>query len=115
MRHIALIVILACATTIASSGQTPTPNRLALVGGMVLDGNDAPPIHRATVLIDGDRITRVGPSSEVPVPAGYRIIDTSGRTVMPGMIELHAHLVLLGHGDYTRARRRVSRHQGRHR
>jgi imidazolonepropionase-like amidohydrolase len=76
--------------------------RLALVGGMLLDGYDAPPIHHAAILIEGDRIVRAGPRSEVTIPPGTRIIDTSGRTMMPGMIELHAHLVLLGHGDYGR-------------
>ncbi len=30
----------------------------------------------------------------------FQIIDTSGRTMMPGMIELHGHLILLGHGNY---------------
>jgi hypothetical protein len=69
---------------------------------MLLDGYDAPPVHHAAILIEGDRIIRAGPRSEVQIPAGTRIIDTSGRTMMPGMIELHAHLVLLGHGDYSR-------------
>lgn len=84
----------------ADSAQAPA--RLALVGGMLLDGHDAPPIHHAAILIEGDRIVRAGPRSEVEIPAGTRIIDTRGRTMMPGMIELHAHLVLLGHGDYGR-------------
>jgi imidazolonepropionase-like amidohydrolase len=74
--------------------------KLALVGGMLLDGYDAGPIHHAAVLIDGERIVRVGPASEVPIPPGYSVIDTSGQTMMPGMIELHGHLILLGHGNY---------------
>ena len=84
------------------TAQSPASTRLALVGGMLLDGYDAPPIHHAAILIDGDRIVRAGPMREVTIPAGTRVIDTSGRTMMPGMIELHAHLVLLGHGDYGR-------------
>ncbi len=97
-RFIALFLLI----PVLLSAQSQTPQRLALVGGMVLDGYDAPPIHNAAILIDGDRITRVGPAAEIPIPAGYRVIDTSGRTMMPGMIELHAHLVLLGHGEYKR-------------
>ena len=77
------------------------PARLALVGGMLLDGYEAPPIHHAAVLIDGDRIVRVGPAAEMTIPSDYRIVDTSGRTMMPGMIELHAHLIILGHGNYA--------------
>ena len=34
------------------------------------------------------------------IPPDYQVVDTSGRTMMPGMIELHAHLILLGHGNY---------------
>jgi imidazolonepropionase-like amidohydrolase len=98
LRFIALLLL----NPVLLSAQTEPPQRLALVGGMVLDGYDAPPLHNAAILIDGDRIRRVGPAAEIPIPAGYRVIDTSGRTMMPGMIELHAHLVLLGHGEYTR-------------
>jgi imidazolonepropionase-like amidohydrolase len=105
-----LLWILIAAVALAPSG-TPagaeqtasaTATRLALVGGMLLDGHDAPPIHHAAILIEGDRIVRAGPMRDVTIPPGTPIIDTSGRTMMPGMIELHAHLVLIGHGDYGR-------------
>jgi len=76
------------------------PAKLALVGGMVLDGYEAPPIHNAAILIEGDRIVRVAPAAQVTIPPDYQVVDTSGRTMMPGMIELHAHLILLGHGNY---------------
>jgi imidazolonepropionase-like amidohydrolase len=76
------------------------PAKLALVGGMVLDGYEAPPIHNAAILIDGDRIVRVAPAAQVTIPPDYQVIDTSGRTMMPGMIELHGHLIILGHGNY---------------
>ena len=67
---------------------------------MLLDGYEAPPLHHATVLIEDDRIVKVGPMASTPVPPSYSVIDTSGRTMMPGMIELHGHLILLGHGNY---------------
>ena len=40
------------------------------------------------------------PAAEMTIPPDYTVVDTSGRTMMPGMIELHAHLIILGHGDY---------------
>ena len=80
----------------------PAENRLALVGGMLLDGYDAPPIHHAAVLIEGNRIIEVGPAAELQIPPEYTIVDTTGRTMMPGLIDLHAHLLILGHGNYTR-------------
>lgn len=100
---VAAAVVLAAGIdrVLAQPARPESPRRLALVGGMLLDGYDAPPLHHAAVLIEGDRIVRVGPAASTPVPAGYTVIDTSGRTMMPGMIELHAHLVLLGHGNYA--------------
>src|SRR5580658_6605213 len=76
------------------------PKRIALVGGMLLDGYEVPPLHHAVVLIEGNRIVQVGPASEVKIPPDATVIDTSGRTMMPGMIEAHAHLVIVGHGSY---------------
>ncbi|MEZ5286098.1 MAG: amidohydrolase family protein [Vicinamibacterales bacterium] len=94
--------VLAATVTPQARQAASSPSKLALVGGMLLDGYEAPPIHHAAILIDGDRIVQVGPAAEMTIPPDYRVIDTSGRTMMPGMIELHAHLILLGHGDYGR-------------
>ena len=75
--------------------------QLALVGGMLLDGYEAPAIHNATVLIEGDRIVAVGRSDQVEIPPGTRVIDTRGMTMMPGLIDLHVHTMFLGHGEYS--------------
>ena len=103
-RALAAAVVVGFFAFAAPEARQPTgakPARLALVGGMLLDGYEAPPIHHAAILIDGDRIVRVGPAAEMTIPSDYRIVDTSGRTMMPGMIELHAHLIILGHGNYA--------------
>jgi imidazolonepropionase-like amidohydrolase len=75
---------------------------LALVGGMLIDGYEVPPLHHAAVLIEDNKILEVGPASEVKIPADATVIDTSGRVMMPGLIEEHAHLSILGHGEYNR-------------
>ena len=95
-----ILVLLGVAVPMADQAPAPAARQVALVGGMLLDGYEAPPLHHATVLIEGDRIVKVGPMASTPVPPGYAVIDTSGRTMMPGMIELHGHLILLGHGNY---------------
>lgn len=77
-------------------GQPP----LALVGGMLLDGYERPPIHDAAVLIRDGRIVAVGRAADVEIPGDARVIDTGGRTMLPGLIDLHAHLDILGHGHY---------------
>jgi imidazolonepropionase-like amidohydrolase len=52
------------------------------------------------VIIEGNRVTAAGTEKDVQVPANAHIIDTSGKTILPGLIDMHAHLELLGHGDY---------------
>lgn len=87
---------------VASASFAQTPERLALVGGMLVDGYGLPPVHHAAVLVEGNKIIATGRASDVTIPPGTRIIDTSGRTMLPGFIELHAHLITVGHGDYVR-------------
>ena len=84
-----------------SSGANPS-TRLALVGGMLLDGYGGAPIHHAAILLENNRIVAAGPPADVVIPPGTPVIDTRGETMMPGMIEAHAHLVIVGHGDYER-------------
>lgn len=74
---------------------------VAIVGGMLLDGYEVPPIHDAVVLLEGNRIVAVGSSAEISVPSDARVIDARGKTILPGLIDLHVHLMILGHGEYT--------------
>ena len=86
-------------TPAAGEGARPT---LALVGGRVIDGYGGRPIEDGVVLVAGDRIVAVGPRATTPVPAGVDTISTEGMTVLPGLFDMHVHLMLLGHGDYRR-------------
>ena len=74
---------------------------LALVGARVITMAGLRPgpiqgapgvIESGTVIIEGNRITAIGPSSSVPVPADARRIDVRGKTIMPGIIDVHAHI-----------------------
>ena len=73
---------------------------LALVGGMLLDGYEAPPLHHAAVLIEDNKIVAVGRAADVKIPPTRPSSTPAGRTMMPGMMDLHAHLMILGHGNY---------------
>jgi imidazolonepropionase-like amidohydrolase len=95
-------ILLACSAVFAAGAAAEPVSRLALVGGMLLDGSGGAPIHHAAILIEHGRIFARGPASEVIIPAGTPVIDTSGETMMPGMIDVHAHLALVGHGDIER-------------
>lgn len=61
-------------------------------GATVIDGTGRPPIASASIVITGDRITAVGPDAAVTVPSAARVIDARGRTIYPGLADLHVHL-----------------------
>jgi len=102
-RSLSCALAVICALTVgAGTPRAQPPRRLALVGGMLLTGYEVPPIHHAAVLIEGKTIVQAGPASEVKVPADALVVDTSGQTMLPGLIESHGHLITLGHGSYER-------------
>lgn len=72
---------------------------MAIVGGDVVDGTGAGPIRDGVVLIAGDRIAAVGSAAALKIPAGVKIVRADGSTVMPGLIDMHVHLCLIGHAD----------------
>jgi len=91
----------------------------------LIDGTGRPALQDAVVLIDGPRIAAVGKRSEIEVPHGARVVDASGKTVVPGLIDSHTHFLSMGYrlghlqlddaesigdivrrlGEYIRARR----------
>jgi imidazolonepropionase-like amidohydrolase len=73
----------------------------ALVGGTLIDGHGGPPLHDSVVLIDGERVRAVGTVTTLPVPAGARVISTEGMSVLPGLWDMHVHLMIAGHSDYA--------------
>ena len=56
----------------------------------MIDGSGQPPIENATVTIEGDRIVGVQ-TGAVEVPAGARVIEAGGLTILPGLIDMHVH------------------------
>ncbi len=65
---------------------------LVLQGGTLIDGTGRPPIADAVVVVEGNRIRAVGRRGQVPVPAGATVIQAQGRTILPGLIDMHLHL-----------------------
>jgi imidazolonepropionase-like amidohydrolase len=87
--------------TAAQRGAAPARATLAIVGGMLIDGRGGEPIQRSVVLIDGKKVVAVGTIDSLKVPAGARVIDATGQTVMGGLTDAHVHLDFLGHADYV--------------
>jgi imidazolonepropionase-like amidohydrolase len=64
---------------------------VALTNVRVVDGTGAPPAENQTIVIQGDKIAAVGPSSSVRAPQGAQVLDLAGHTVIPGIVGLHDH------------------------
>ncbi|HWF83361.1 MAG TPA: amidohydrolase family protein [Vicinamibacterales bacterium] len=80
-----------------SAARAPAPVvRIAIVGGTVVDGNGGPPIADAVILIEGARMTAVGPRRAIPIPADAHQIDAHGQWIVPGLIDTNVHLSLYG-------------------
>lgn len=65
---------------------------LALVGAALFDPETGAVTPGRTIVVEGDRITAVGADGEVEVPAGARRIDARGKTVLPGLWDMHTHV-----------------------
>ena len=64
----------------------------AIRAGRLIDGLGGPAREDQVIIVQGERIQAVGDASSVSIPAGARVVDLSGQTVMPGIVDAHAHL-----------------------
>jgi imidazolonepropionase-like amidohydrolase/Tol biopolymer transport system component len=64
---------------------------LALTGGRIVTMKGAEVIDGGVVVIEGNRIAAVGASGLVPIPRGARVVDVRGATIIPGLVDVHAH------------------------
>ncbi len=66
---------------------------LAIVGATIIDGTGRPPLKDGTILIEGGRLSAVGPGKELVVPRGARVVQASGKYVIPGLMDSNVHCV----------------------
>jgi len=64
---------------------------LAIRGGRLVDGFGGDPVDRASVVVEEGRITAAGPDASVSVPRDARVLDATGCTVLPGIVDCHVH------------------------
>src|SRR5919107_4510188 len=65
---------------------------VALTHARVIDGTGAPASSDQTVIISGGKIQSVGPSTSAKIPEGARVLDLTGRSVIPGLVMMHEHM-----------------------
>lgn len=93
---ITLALILFCAKARAQDGHLK-----ALVGGTLIDGYGGKPMANSVILVEGERVKAVGQVQTLEVPEGAEVISTEGMSVLPGLWDMHVHLMINGHADYS--------------
>jgi imidazolonepropionase-like amidohydrolase len=73
----------------------------ALVGGTLIDGYGSTPLRNSVVIIQGERIKAVGQVGTLAIPSGAEVVSTEGMSVLPGLWDMHVHLMINGHSDYA--------------
>jgi imidazolonepropionase-like amidohydrolase len=77
-----------------ASPPAPAAPLLAITGANIVDIDTGMVTKDAVMLIEGDRISRIGSAEAVPVPANARRLDLSGKWLVPGLMNMHVHLDL---------------------
>src|SRR3989441_7687122 len=89
----ATVAVLAIIELQPSMAQAPAASGVvALTGARIIDGTGRAPLQRGTIIVNKGVIEAVGPAAAVKIPAGATRVDLSGKTVIPGLINAHAHL-----------------------
>jgi imidazolonepropionase-like amidohydrolase len=91
-----LIIFLALLISANALAQTK-----ALVGGTLIDGYGGKPLLNSVIIIEGERIKTIGTVGNIEIPKGAEVISTEGMSVMPGLWDMHVHLMINGHSDYN--------------
>jgi len=91
-----LVAIAAAVVSLAYAQEKPEAHRAVAVlvkAGKLLDVREGTYLENAAVLIEDERIVKVGPAAQVEAPADAKTIDLGGKTVLPGLIDCHTHLM----------------------
>lgn len=100
MRRTLFALLLLSSVLLTGAAPAPSGPVLALVGGRLIDGYGGKPIENSVVIVEGGRIKAVGRVGELAVPEGAKVVSTEGMSVLPGLWDMHVHLMIVGHGDY---------------
>ncbi len=82
-------------------GSLFSQNKKALVGGTMIDGFGGTPLRNSVILIEGEKIVKIGQVGTMEIPADAEVISTEGMSVLPGLWDMHVHLMINGHSDYA--------------
>src|SRR5690242_12152921 len=97
----AACVALAAALAATISGQQPPSavRRIAIRAAHLIDPTAGRRVDDVVVIVEGDRVEKVGP--RLAIPPGADTIDLGGSTILPGLIDVHTHLSTQGDDYYS--------------
>src|SRR5271166_2411692 len=98
---LAAVFALASPPVQAAWADPAAPKTTVIRAGRLIDTRGGRVLTDQHIVIEGQRVKRVGPAGEIEVPAGADQIDLTAATVLPGMIDAHTHVLL--QGDITQA------------
>jgi imidazolonepropionase-like amidohydrolase len=92
------VAVLAASLGVGAGRATAQPQRSdaavqAFTNAVLIDGTGAAAVEHATIVIRGDRIVSAGSGASVSIPGGARITDLRGKVLMPGLADMHVHLM----------------------
>ncbi len=92
MRTSAFLAPLLLLVGLAACTERIEEAHFALVGGTLIDGTGSPPLPDAAVIVRGQHIEAVGPRNAIDIPNDITTVDVSGKWILPGFIDAHAHI-----------------------
>lgn len=91
-RHCIALLTLLFALAEALAAEPPVAQDIAFINARVLTMNEPEALDGQTVIVRDGRVHAIGPTTELPPGPEDRVIDAGGRTLMPGLAEMHAHV-----------------------
>jgi len=104
LHSLACLASAACLIAISPSSKSASiqSGRIkALTGGTLIDGYGGKPLRNSVIIIEGSRIKAIGQVGTLAIPQDAEVISTEGMSVLPGLWDMHVHLMINGHSDYA--------------
>src|SRR5262245_26045383 len=109
MRNVSLppvYVVLFVLSIVATPAQVQDSPTMVFEGARLVNSDGNSPMDNSALVVENGRFTRVGRRGDMPIPAGARTVDLTGKIVMPAFVDAHGHLgymkdLTIGPQNYT--------------